>query len=82
MKLQAVKFGFQCRGWASWRFTHGGLRPAFFVSEMGSEATLPLDKIPEFLEAVVLVNTLTNTVTQEWVNTSLPLARSASQTLQ
>ena len=38
---------------------------------MGSEATLLLDKIPEFLEAVVLVNTLTNTFTQELVNTSL-----------
>lgn len=73
MKFQAVKFGFQGRQGASqlvcW---HGGLRPAFsFVSEMGSEATLPFDKIPEFLEAVVLVNTLTNTFTKELVNTSL-----------
>lgn len=77
MKLQAVKFGFRGRqGVGQLACWHGGLRPAFsFVSEMGSEATLPLDKIPEFLEAVVLVNTLTNTFTQELVNTSLSVRR-------
>ena len=73
MKFQAVKFGFQGRqGAGQLACWHAGLRPAFsFVSEMGSEATPPFDKIPEFLEAVVLVNTLTNTFTRELVNTSL-----------
>ena len=36
-----------------------------------AEATLTFDKIPEFLKAVVLVNTLTNTCTNELVNASL-----------
>lgn len=73
MKFQAVKFGFWGRqGAGQLACWHGGLRPAFsFVSEMGSEATLTFDKIPEFLKAVVLVNTLTNTFTNELVNTSL-----------
>lgn len=81
MKLQAVKFGFRQAGVGQLACWHGGLRPAF-VSEMGSEAILLADKIPEFLEAVVLVNTLTQHFTQELVNTSSGCDGSASQTLQ
>ena len=59
------------RGLASWRADMEDSGQLSLLSLKWAEATLTFDKIPEFLKAVVLVNTLTNTCTSELVNASL-----------